>query len=138
MARMTLSFRDLRITKVNEDGSFSPHMIKESEYYKALEAYSHEESKQIFNAYKERLAKHHYKRPFEEIPERTFDQFIELFTGIIDHFDLSKGDILINDRNEITDGQHRVSILCYLFGYGASFEVENGKVTAFVGASTWD
>jgi hypothetical protein len=130
---MFFKLGELKVTKVNKDGSFSVHPLHDSEYYKTLQATSPINALEIFHSYKERLAKYHYKKSVWDLyrsGENTLEQFLNLKNSIDHGLDISKGDIFINEENGvIVDGQHRCAIL--LNEHGAEtllFEVKGSRV----------
>lgn len=123
----TLALKDINITKVNDDGSFSPFPIRESEYYKALSKLDDG----IYNDYVEKLSLFHYKGA--PVTELSYTLFIHLSCCIEAYgFDGGLEPRIFLTGNEAGDGQHRLAILYYLKP-DSSVEVnEQGKVIRWV------
>ncbi len=131
---MIIKLDDLKITKVNEDGSFSPYPITESEYFKSLV----DNNSTKYNTYLDQLEKYHYKKPISETSEMTYEQFqalrwdIQVSLG----FKIQNSKIKIGENNVVLDGQHRLAILQYIYGkdYLLAVEIdENNEVIRFWG-----
>lgn len=115
----------LNITKIQEDGSFIPYPIWESEYFKALEAGDRE----IYDEYHKLLEKHHYKNPITETEEINYEEFIALYHDIITNgFNIQEPYINISEDNDVLDGQHRVSIIYHLSPVATLTVNEEGNV----------
>ncbi len=130
---MIIKLDDLKITKVNEDGSFSPYPITESEYFKSLV----DNNSTKYNTYLDQLEKYHYKKPISETSEMTYEQFQDLRCDIqvTEGFKIQDPKIKIIN-NIILDGQHRLSILQNIYGedYLLAVEIdENNEVIRFWG-----
>lgn len=120
--------KDIKITKVNDDSTFSPYPISESEYYKALISLNDE----FYNDYVGRLLRFHYKDG-EPVTEMTYTQFIHLCCRIEAYgFDGDLEPRISIVGNEAGDGQHRLAILYYLKPESSVEINEKGKVTKWV------
>lgn len=130
---MRVKLKDLQISLIQPDGTFVYFPLKESPYYKSLLKLDHG----IFDKYRDQLALWFYKKPITSKEEITYAEFLKLHNDIRDNgFKIMEPKIRIEDNVRVLDGQHRLSILLYLYGEYFEVEIEHNRVVGVLMGNT--
>jgi hypothetical protein len=128
---------DLKFHILQDDGQWRWLPITESAYYKSLRETDPDVARGIFNAYHLLLEK--YLAPIRPVNEINYGQFLALFVDIAAEGFRFKGNPITFEQGtlNVTDGQHRLSILYFLHGDEVELKVIDNKVVAVRNAGPW-
>jgi hypothetical protein len=123
MSSKLLALQDVKIDRINKDGSVSTLPLTASPYYRAL-VLEGEEGQVIYEDYTNRL-----NEAFPEEPMGLdWRGFMELKASMAEGLK-QEGDPIRIVRNLVFDGQHRLAILLFLNGPKQLLQIEDDVVT---------
>lgn len=117
------SINDLRCHILQPSGQWLWLPVSESAYYKSLV----DGSSKYFDDYYKLLTLFTPEANYQK--EISYNQFLELYTTIRISFDCNKSPKIKINNNEVLDGQHRLSILLYLYS-NIKLQFDNNELTA--------
>jgi hypothetical protein len=123
-----IPLKDIKITRIQSDGTFKPSPIEQSAYYRALE----DSSELIYKLYLDKLSAYHYKRPITSDDEMSYDEFEILFQDIKEKGFHAQDPFITIYNNEAGDGQHRLAIMYFIAPDSAVEVDERGRVLRWV------